>query len=112
MNTLFLYVFASITEIFGCFAFWLWLRLDRNILWVIPGMILLSGFATLLTRIDTLFAGRNYATYGGIYIIASLVWLWVVERQSPDRWDLLGSVFCLAGAMIILWGPRTSTLVN
>ena len=34
-------------------------------------------FAVALTRVDSLFAGRVYAAYGGIYIVASLVWLWL-----------------------------------
>jgi small multidrug resistance family-3 protein len=63
-------------------------------------------FAFLLTRVDSDFAGRAYAAYGGIYIVASLVWLWAVEGARPDRWDLLGSLVCLAGAAIILWAPR------
>jgi small multidrug resistance family-3 protein len=63
-------------------------------------------FAYLLTRVDSDFAGRTYAAYGGIYIAASLLWLWMVEAQRPDRWDVTGAVVCLAGAAIILWGPR------
>jgi len=51
-------------------------------------------------------AGRAYAVYGGIYIIASLVWLWLVEGKLPDRWDVLGALICLVGALIILYGPR------
>ena len=36
-------------------------------------------FAWLLTQVDTAAAGRAYAAYGGVYIGASLLWLWVVE---------------------------------
>jgi hypothetical protein len=32
--------------------------------------------------VDSAFAGRAYAAYGGIYIAASLVWLWLVEGQA------------------------------
>jgi small multidrug resistance family-3 protein len=59
-----------------------------------------------LTRIDSSSAGRAYAAYGGIYIAASLIWLWTVEGVPPDRWDLLGALICLVGAALILWGPR------
>ncbi|MBC7313675.1 MAG: hypothetical protein H5U11_14380, partial [Rhizobium sp.] len=58
------------------------------------------------TRIDSDFAGRAYAAYGGVYIAASLLWLWSVEAQRPDRWDVRGAVICLLGAAIILGGPR------
>jgi drug/metabolite transporter superfamily protein YnfA len=47
-------------------------------------------FAFLLTRIEAVFAGRAYAAYGGVYIAASLLWLWVAEDARPDRWDLTG----------------------
>lgn len=102
------FTLAAVAEIAGCFAFWAWLRLDRSPLWVLPGMGLLALFAYLLTRIDSEAAGRAYAGYGGIYIVASIVWLWAVEQRIPDRWDVLGSAICLVGAGVILFGPRTT----
>ena len=54
------------------------------------------------------FAGRAYAAYGGVYIAASLLWLWAVEGARPDRWDALGSAICVVGAAIILFGPRAA----
>ena len=101
-----LYLGAAVAEIAGCFAFWAWLRLDRSALWVAPGMIALAGFALMLKRIDTGFAGRAYAAYGGVYIATSLAWLWLVEGTRPDRWDLVGATICLLGAAVILFGPR------
>lgn len=102
------YVLAAFAEIGGCFAFWAWLRLGKSPLWLLPGMISLAAFAWLLTKVDADFAGRAYAAYGGIYIMASLVWLWLAESIRPDRWDVLGATICLAGAAIILFGPRAS----
>jgi len=104
--TIALYLLAAVAEIAGCFAFWAWLRLDRSPLWLVPGVAGLCLFAFLLTRVDAVFAGRAFAAYGGIYIAASLGWLWTVEGARPDRWDLLGAGVCLMGAAIILWGPR------
>ncbi len=100
------YIAAAGAEIGGCFAFWAWLKLGRSALWALPGVALLVVFALLLTRIDAMFAGRAYAAYGGVYIAASLVWLWSVEGARPDRWDLAGAAICLAGAAVILFGPR------
>lgn len=100
-------VLAAIAEIAGCFAFWAWLRLDRHAFWLVPGVASLALFAFLLTRIDAGFAGRAYAAYGGIYIAASVAWLWLVERQAPSRWDLTGALICIAGAAVILFGSAS-----
>ncbi|MCF8708415.1 YnfA family protein [Rhizorhapis sp. SPR117] len=108
MLTSFAYIGAALAEIAGCFAFWAWLRLDRSPLWIAPGMVSLALFAWLLTLIDSDAAGRAYAAYGGVYICASLLWLWAVEGVRPDRWDVSGALVCLVGAGLILLGPRTA----
>ena len=102
------YGLAAFAEIAGCFAFWSWARLGRSPLWMLAGMASLALFAWLLTRVDSAFAGRAYATYGGVYITASILWLWAVERRAPDHWDILGAGVCLLGAAIILVGPRSA----
>lgn len=106
MATFGIAVLAALAEIAGCFAFWAWLRLGQSPLLLVPGLMSLSAFAYLLTRIDSDVAGRAYAGYGGIYILASLLWLWMVEGQNPDRWDVVGACLCLAGALVIMFGPR------
>ncbi len=51
---------------------------------------------------------RIGAAYGGVYIAASLAWLWMVEGREPDRWDVIGAGICLVGAGVILLGPRSA----
>ncbi|GJE45409.1 YnfA family protein [Methylobacterium soli] len=106
MPTLPAYAGAAVAEIAGCFAFWAWLRLDRSPAWIAPGLVSLALFAYLLTRVESEAAGRAYAAYGGLYIAASILWLWIAEGHQPDRWDLGGGAICLAGTAIILYGPR------
>lgn len=106
IGTVAVYVGAAVAEIAGCFAFWAYFRLGRSIFWLAPGLVSLVLFAFLLTRVDSDFAGRAYAAYGGIYIAASILWLWLGESRTPDRWDLVGAAICLLGAAVILWGPR------
>lgn len=101
------FTLAALFEIAGCFAFWAWLRMGRNAWLAGAGIASLILFALMLTRVDTAYAGRAYAAYGGVYIAASLVWLWAVEGTRPDRWDTIGAVVCVAGAALILLGPRT-----
>ena len=104
--TLGVYVLAAVAEIAGCFAFWAWARSGASLLWLLPGVASLIAFAWLLTRVEADFAGRAYAAYGGVYIAASLGWLWLAEGRVPDRWDVAGAAVSLAGAGIILLGPR------
>lgn len=104
--TVLLYTVAAIAEIAGCFAFWAWARDGRSAWWLAPGMASLALFAWVLTRVPADAAGRAFAAYGGVYIAASLVWMWLVEGQRPDRWDLIGAALCLVGAATILWAPR------
>jgi small multidrug resistance family-3 protein len=104
--TYLIYALAALAEISGCFAFWAWLKLDRSPAWALPGMVSLAAFAWLLTRIPADAAGRAYAAYGGVYIAASLLWLWLVEHQRPDRFDIAGALVCLAGSAIILLPAR------
>lgn len=99
---------AAFFEIAGCFAFWAWLRLGKSVWWLAPGAASLMIFAWLLTFAPTDAAGRAFAVYGGIYIVSSLLWLWTVEHQQPDRWDVIGAGVCLVGAAIILLMPRTA----
>jgi small multidrug resistance family-3 protein len=106
MKSILLYALAALAEIAGCYAFWGWLRLGKPALWLAPGTVSLVIFAVLLTRIETDAAGRAFAAYGGIYIAASLLWLWGVEDVRPDLWDLAGAGLCLAGMAVILFAPH------
>lgn len=104
--TLFVYAVAALAEIAGCFAVWSVVRYGADRIWLVPGLASLALFAWLLTKADAEFAGRAYAAYGGIYIVASLVWLWTAEQRMPDRWDLMGALVSVAGTLIILFAPR------
>lgn len=97
---------AAFAEIAGCFAFWAWARLGQSPLWLVPGVASLVLFAWLLTLVPVDAAGRAYAVYGGIYIVASLVWLWAIEGVRPTLGDLSGSALCLAGVSVILLASR------
>jgi small multidrug resistance family-3 protein len=107
-KTVLVYIGAALAEIAGCFSFWIWLRESKSVWWLAPGMVALALFAWLLTLVDSTAAGRAYAAYGGIYICASLAWLWAVEGVKPDRWDVIGACVCIVGVAVILLGPRNA----
>ncbi len=108
MHSFPVYFLAALAEIAGCFAFWSVTKLGYSGLWLVPGVVLLFAFAWLLTLIPADAAGRAFAAYGGIYIVASLGWMWAIEGARPDRFDGLGAALCLLGAGIILLAPRAS----
>jgi small multidrug resistance family-3 protein len=93
---------AAFFEIAGCFAFWVWLRRGASPFVAVLGVGSLVVFAVALTRVDSVFAGRAYAAYGGIYIVASLGWLWLAEGQRPSVPDLVGAGIAIAGALVII----------
>ena len=98
---------AALAEIAGCFAVWAWARSGASAWWLLPGMASLGLFALLLTFAEADAAGRAFAAYGGVYIAASLFWLWAVEGRAPTLWDVGGAALCLLGAGVILAGaPR------
>lgn len=96
------FALAAFFEIAGCFAFWVWLRRGALPYVAVLGVASLIGFAIALTRTDSAFAGRAYAAYGGIYIAASLSWLWLVEGQRPTLADAIGAGIAIIGALVII----------
>ena len=106
MSVFLAYPMAALCEIGGCFSVWAWWRSGRSPLWLLPGLAALVLFAWLLAQVSTETAGRAYAAYGGVYVAASLLWLWAVEGSVPDRWDVIGGAAVLGGSGIILFGPR------
>ncbi len=100
------YATAAVAEIGGCYAVWAVTRLGASAWWLAPGVVLLLAFAWLLTLVEAAAAGRAFAAYGGVYILASLAWMWGMEGLRPDRWDIAGAMLCIAGAAVILLAPR------
>ena len=106
MKSIAYFALAAFFEIAGCFSFWTWLRHGRTWWVLLPGIASLILFAVCLTQVESGYAGRAYAAYGGIYIASSLAWLRAVEGITPDRWDLVGAGVSVLGALIVLFGPR------
>jgi len=101
-----IYFLAALFEILGCYSFWMVFKLQKSSYWLFTGVISLILFAYILTKVNLEFAGRAYAIYGGIYIISSLLWLFFVEKQSFNKWDIIGSFIIFIGIFIILFGNQ------
>lgn len=100
------FLLAAVAELAGCYAVWAWARLGRPAWWLGWGVVSLMVFAWALTRVDSSYAGRTFAAYGGVYVAAALAWLVIVDGAQPDRWDLLGVGLCLLGTVVIVLVPR------
>lgn len=101
-----LFVAAGLAEIGGGYLVWLWLREGRSMWLGVAGAAVLTVYGVIPTLQPAGF-GRVYAAYGGFFIVLSLLWGWVFEGSVPDRWDLIGGSICVAGALIIMYAPRT-----
>lgn len=100
-----LFVLAGLCEIGGGYLVWLWLREGRGALLGALGGCVLFLYGVVPTLQPAPF-GRVYAAYGGVFVVLSLLWGWLVARQGPDRFDLLGGVICLVGVAVIMYAPR------
>ena len=100
-----LFIATAVAEIAGCYLPYLWLRNNQTAWLLPPAAVFLALFAYLLT-LHPQAAGRTYAAYGGVYVAVAVLGMWIVERQAPDRWDLIGAAITIAGMAIIAFGPR------
>ena len=106
LRTMALFFLTACAEIAGCFLFYQVWKQHRSARLALPAAVSLGLFAWLLT-LQPSAAGRTYAAYGGVYVSTAILWLWWVERQRPDRWDILGAAVSLIGMAIIAFGPRS-----
>jgi small multidrug resistance family-3 protein len=109
MKTFLLFFITALAEILGCYLSYAVIRQGKHTALLIAAAICLWLFAWLLTLHPTGASGRLYAAYGGVYIAASMLWLWRVEGISLDRWDFIGATTCLLGAAIIILPTRSLT---
>jgi small multidrug resistance family-3 protein len=100
-----LFVVTAIAELVGCYLPLLWLSGKGGAWLLLPAIASLSIFVWLLT-LHPAASGRVYATYGAVYIAASLIWLWVVDGTRPNLTDYLGVGLALLGAAVIAIGSR------
>ncbi len=101
------FALAALGELGGCYAFWVTLRKGRSAWFVALGMVLLMLFAFALTHTDVAVAGRAFAAYAGVYIVASLLWLRFVDASRLTVSDMAGAALAAAGTLVILLGARS-----
>ncbi|NOT73578.1 MAG: YnfA family protein [Cyclobacteriaceae bacterium] len=100
-----IFVIAGLLEIGGGYLIWMWLRKGYGIGYGLMGAVILTACAIATTFQSSSF-GRVSATYGAFFIVMSLVWAYFFDDFTPDKYDVIGSVVCVTGAMIIYYAPR------
>lgn len=105
ITTFFLFLITAIAEILGCYFPYLILNQGKSHWLWIPAALSLLIFVWLLT-LHPAASGRIYAAYGGIYIFTALLWLRYVDQVSLTRWDLLGGIVVILGALLIILQPQ------
>lgn len=100
-----IFILAGICEIGGGYLVWLWYREGKPSYFMIMGGLVLALYG-FIAALQTSSFGRVYATYGGFFIVMSLLWAWKVDGFQPDRYDLIGSLVALVGVGIIYYAPR------
>lgn len=107
IKSMFYFILAGIFEIGGGYLIWLWLREGKSIVFGAVGamILILYGIVPTLQPSNANF-GRVYATYGGIFIVMSILWGWKIDHVFPDKFDLIGGSIALLGVIIIMYAPR------
>ena len=107
IKSLFYFILAGVFEIGGGYLIWIWLREGKGILYGIIGAIALILYGVIPTmQPSSANFGRVYATYGGIFIVLSIIWGFKIDNVIPDKFDLIGCIIAVIGASIIMYAPR------
>ncbi len=105
LKSLSIFLLAGVCEIGGGYLMWLWLKEGKPLWYGILGGLILALYGVVATLQTASFA-RVYATYGGIFIVLSLIWANRVDNYIPDKYDIIGALIALLGVCIIYYAPR------
>ena len=97
---------AGICEIAGGYLVWIWIKDQKPLWFAVIGALLLILYGIIPTLQPVTF-GRVYAAYGGVFIALALLWGWGIDKQPPDRYDVLGAALALVGVAVIMYWPRS-----
>lgn len=101
-----LFAAAGLAEIGGGYLIWRWLREQAPVIAGVLGALVLIVYGVIPTLQKSNDFGRIYAAYGGVFVIASLLWGWAVDGKQPDRYDWAGAAVVAIGVAIIFFAPR------
>ena len=104
-TSIMLFFIAALAEIGSGYLVWKWIRERKGVVFGVVGGIVLFIYGIIPTLQPSNF-GRIYAAYGGIFIISAIIWGILVDKKKPDRYEVIGSLTAVLGAIIIFYVPR------
>ncbi len=105
IKSILIFILAGFFEIGGGYLVWLWLKEGKPVWYGLLGGLILTAYGIVATLQPANFE-RVYATYGGVFIVMSLLWGWKVDHFTPDRYDMIGAILALIGIFIMFYTPR------
>lgn len=104
VKSILVFILAGFCEIDGGYLVWLWLE-KAGLSGMELGGVILATYGIVATLQPANF-GRVYITYGGVFIVVSLLRGWKVDQFMPDHYDIIGVLVVLVGVAIIFYAPR------
>jgi len=105
LSTLGLFFFAALLEIGGGYLVWKWIRDHKGKILGLIGALILFSYGIIMTFQPENF-GKVYASYGGIFVVSSILWGFWVEKKKPDRFEIIGSAIVMIGVAVMFYFPR------
>ena len=102
LYSIFIFLLACLCEIGGGYLIWLWLREGQSSWLGFIGGVILMMYGVIATFQSFPTFGRVYAAYGGVFIVMSLIWAYIVDKQAPDKYDLIGACICIIGVCVMI----------
>lgn len=109
-RSLVLFALAAVLEIGGAWLVWQGVREHRGWVWMGAGVIALGLYGFVATLQPDASFGRILAAYGGVFVAGSLAWGMAFDGFRPDRYDVAGSLLCLAGVAVIMYAPGRASV--
>ncbi len=106
VRTFVLFLVSAFAELLGGWLVWQGIRENRGLIWIGLGIAASGVYPLAATLQSEPEFGRVLAAYGGVFIAAAFIWGAVFDGFRPDRYDVLGSLVCLIGVSVIMFGPR------
>ncbi|MGM5629843.1 YnfA family protein [Apibacter raozihei] len=106
LKSVLIFILAGICEIGGGYLIWQSLKEGKSLIWALAGGIILVLYGIVATFQESNFA-KVYATYGGFFIVLSLLWAYIFDKYTPTKYDIIGALVSLIGVCIIYYSPRT-----